>query len=219
MISWPQENVRSLDTFPMLLDLCNLNFFYMFCRTALQCKWISTPLTPQLIKSLTLHWVWHTPLFHPLCSSILSKYGMESRQSQQDSPGFKKQNLKEIADIWLSCFTNMPKFRNKQSIFITITRYNTGADLGGGCRGCAPPPWDDLQFSNTTGILQKKNYVAYWCRSRAREGCTPSCNNWNQCLYNENKFLEEFVWTLFIIVVMDKDLFIAVRINTITLPF
>ena len=33
----------------------------------------------------------------------------------------------------------------------------TGADLGGGCRGCAPPPArDDLRFSNTTGILQKK---------------------------------------------------------------
>ena len=33
-----------------------------------------------------------------------------------------------------------------------------GADLGGGCRGCAPhPPRDDLRFSNTTGILQKKN--------------------------------------------------------------
>ena len=31
----------------------------------------------------------------------------------------------------------------------------TGADLGGGCRGCAPP-WDDQQFSNTTGILRKK---------------------------------------------------------------
>ena len=33
---------------------------------------------------------------------------------------------------------------------------NAGADLGGGCRGCAPPPpRDDLRFSNTTGILQK----------------------------------------------------------------
>ena len=31
----------------------------------------------------------------------------------------------------------------------------SGADLGGGCRGCAPPP-DDLRFSNTTGILQKQ---------------------------------------------------------------
>ena len=35
--------------------------------------------------------------------------------------------------------------------------YTPGADLGGGCRGCAPPPpRDDLRFSNTTGILQKK---------------------------------------------------------------
>ena len=40
----------------------------------------------------------------------------------------------------------------------------SGADLGEGCRGCAPPPRDDLRFSNTTGILQKmKNYVVYWC--------------------------------------------------------
>ena len=31
------------------------------------------------------------------------------------------------------------------------------ADLGGGCRGCAPlPPRDDLRFSNTAGILPKK---------------------------------------------------------------
>ena len=29
-----------------------------------------------------------------------------------------------------------------------------GADLGGGCRGCTPPPpRDDLRFSNTTGII------------------------------------------------------------------
>ena len=33
---------------------------------------------------------------------------------------------------------------------------NSGADLGGGCRGCAPPSWDYLRFSNTTGTLQKK---------------------------------------------------------------
>ena len=31
----------------------------------------------------------------------------------------------------------------------------TGADLVGGCRGCAPLP-PPLRFSNTTGILQKK---------------------------------------------------------------
>ena len=47
----------------------------------------------------------------------------------------------------------------------------SGAHLGEGCRGCTPP-WDDLRFSNATGILQKKNYVVYWCWSRARD--TPS---------------------------------------------
>ena len=54
----------------------------------------------------------------------------------------------------------------------------TGADLGGGCRGCAPLP------EMTCGFLiqlvfckkkkQKKNYVVYWCWSRARDECTPS---------------------------------------------
>ena len=38
----------------------------------------------------------------------------------------------------------------------------------GGSRGRVqgvrtPHRRDDLQFSNTTGILQKKNYVVYWC--------------------------------------------------------
>ena len=46
----------------------------------------------------------------------------------------------------------------------------TGMDLGGGCRGCPSPPplhfWHDLQLSNTTGILQKKNCVVYWCRGK-----------------------------------------------------
>ena len=33
----------------------------------------------------------------------------------------------------------------------------SGADLGVGCRGCAPlPEIDELPLSNTTGILQKK---------------------------------------------------------------
>ena len=27
-----------------------------------------------------------------------------------------------------------------------------------------PPLRDDLRFSNTTGILKKKNYVVYWCK-------------------------------------------------------
>ena len=53
---------------------------------------------------------------------------------------------------------------------------NSGADLGGGCRGCAPPHLPEM----TCGFLiqlvfcQKKSYVVYWCWSRARDECTPS---------------------------------------------
>ena len=39
---------------------------------------------------------------------------------------------------------------------------NSGADLGGGCRGWAPPRWDYLRFSNTTGILQKKKKTMWF---------------------------------------------------------
>ena len=42
---------------------------------------------------------------------------------------------------------------------LQMVRILSGVDLGGGCRGCAPP-WDDVRFSNTTGILQKKK--AMW---------------------------------------------------------
>ena len=38
-----------------------------------------------------------------------------------------------------------------------------GRIQGEGAGGAHPPSRDDLQFSNTTGILQKKNYVVYWC--------------------------------------------------------
>ena len=31
---------------------------------------------------------------------------------------------------------------------------NPGADLRGGCRECAPPPPDDLRFSNATGVVR-----------------------------------------------------------------
>ena len=45
-----------------------------------------------------------------------------------------------------------------------------GGSRGRG-RGCAPPPWDDLLFSNTTGILQKKKklcglLVLKWSKRR-----------------------------------------------------
>ena len=49
--------------------------------------------------------------------------------------------------------------RQVKVLFLFRKAFISGADLRGGCRGCAPPhppPRDDLLFSNTTGILRKK---------------------------------------------------------------
>ena len=80
-----------------------------------------------------------------------------------------------IFRAWATCgFKKYPK--NVALSFEVINK----RPLRGGSRGRVhgvrtPPPWDDLRFSNTTGILpKKKNYVAYWCWSRARNECTPS---------------------------------------------
>ena len=50
--------------------------------------------------------------------------------------------------------------------FVPFSKQVTGADLGGGCRGCASPPPAEM----TCGFLiqlvfrqKKKNYVVYWC--------------------------------------------------------
>ena len=53
------------------------------------------------------------------------------------------------------------------------------AGLGGGCKGCAPPPppRDDLRFSNTTGILQKKTMWLIGVEVEQETSATPPKNN------------------------------------------
>ena len=44
-----------------------------------------------------------------------------------------------------------------EHVCILSAFHDTGADLGGGCRGCAPlPDWYNWYSA-------KKNYVVYWC--------------------------------------------------------
>ena len=50
-----------------------------------------------------------------------------------------------------------------------------GRSRGGA--GGAHPPWDDLRFSNTIGILQKKKIGLLVLKSRARDECTPPKRN------------------------------------------
>ena len=60
-------------------------------------------------------------------------------------------------------------------IFEFILTCSTGADLGGGCRGVPPPsPKMTCGFLIQLVFCKKiKNYVVYWCWSRARGKCTP----------------------------------------------
>ena len=74
-----------------------------------------------------------------------------------------------LSASWIYHFLFLEKLQEKNR--------GVGGNRGGSrgrVQGVRTPTWDDLQFSNTTGILQKKNYVVYWCWSRARDECTPS---------------------------------------------
>ena len=53
----------------------------------------------------------------------------------------------------------------------------SGADLGGGCRGCTPPPLRWPAVFKYNWYSAKKNYVVYWFWSRARDECTPPKKN------------------------------------------
>ena len=68
----------------------------------------------------------------------------------------------------------------EKSFWQRITR-DTGADLGGGCRGCAPPlppsPRDDLRFSNATGILPKKPMWLIGVEVQQETSAPPPRNN------------------------------------------
>ena len=58
------------------------------------------------------------------------------------------------------------RFKNNRGV--------TGADLGGGGAGGAPPARDDLRFSNTTGILQKKKTLWFIGVEVEQETSAPS---------------------------------------------
>ena len=70
----------------------------------------------------------------------------------------KNRNRSIMTGSWRKIFTPNVFLFHAQTIIevFEISFQFAGADLGGGCRGCAPPSWSNLRFSNTTGILQKK---------------------------------------------------------------
>ena len=97
--------------------------------------------------------------FHVSCNAI-----QETWRSTRFSALLSLKKCYHFAKVYLFSFTDRDKATNR------LKCEYAGADLGGGCKGVRTPlPWDDLRFSNTTGILQKKkNYVVYWCWSKRR---------------------------------------------------
>ena len=80
--------------------------------------------------------------------------------------------------LWLYRFIYHCERFEPSSHFISVKQdrpreCRTRGGSRGRVQGVCTLPWDYLRFSNTTGILQK-NYVVYWCWSRARDECTPS---------------------------------------------
>ena len=67
---------------------------------------------------------------------------------------------------------------NVDSAIHWINHYRRGGSRGRvqGVR-TPPSPWDDLRFSNTTGILQKQNYVVYWCWGEQETSAPPPKKN------------------------------------------
>ena len=84
-----------------------------------------------------------------LCAGNKENKGRKQEGKNRRKFLYCKNNYLE-ALIWLSLVG--------QNITSLSYSHIAGADLGGGCRGCTPPPPPryDLRFSNTTRILPKK---------------------------------------------------------------
>ena len=90
-------------------------------------------------------------------------------------------NISIRGTLWLYRFIYHCERFEPSSHFISVKQdrpreCRTRGGSRGRVQGVCTLPWDYLRFSNTTGILQK-NYVGYWCWSRARDECTPPKKN------------------------------------------
>ena len=94
-------------------------------------------------------------------------------------------NISHYIGVTISLILSLMKWSERdpnvkpQTFVETFDQANSNSIPRGGSRGRVPPRWpappprDDPRFSNTTCILTKKNYVVYWCWSRARDECNP----------------------------------------------
>ena len=122
---------------------------------------------------------WHTPknYFYLFLGNIKTSSESETVNESLKCDHVFKWNRLGLCDMYYVFYRLLSTTHSKKLAY--LLRKNATEWFSGGSRGrvqgVLTPPWYDLRFSNTTGILQKKkkNYVVYWCWSRARDECTP----------------------------------------------
>ena len=79
-------------------------------------------------------------------------------------------NISHYIGVTISLILSLMKWSERdpnvkpQTFVETFDQANSNSIPRGKVQGVRPPPpRDDPRFSNTTGILPKKNYVVYWC--------------------------------------------------------
>ena len=130
----------------LLHDHCSISLsFKMICNFSLQKK--NMGKTQQGPK---IHLRWKVDIRNLFSVTVIEKLAFRNRLPS---------GVFQILEVL--CYplniSHLTGTRESEDWLLSKMNRNTGADLGGGCRGC--PPWDDLRFSNTTGFLQKKWFI------------------------------------------------------------
>ena len=68
----------------------------------------------------------------------------------------------EVVIIFNEIPISMIVLARPATLYLLVSHLSRGGSRGRVQGGVHPPPQDDLRFSNTAGILPKKN-VVYWC--------------------------------------------------------
>ena len=171
-----------ISSYWIAFNFCNIVTFFLFFEGESYKPYFHRPSWRRLSNIIWLLWGWQVS-----CAVLWSPLSLQPRHCRDqkitnDGDEIKFSLLcKNMPERWWG-FTWIQSFPGiALHIALCYARssagyWNPGADLGGGCRGCASSPTPEI----TCGFLiqlvfcQKKHYMVYWCWSRARDECTPS---------------------------------------------
>ena len=159
--------------FPVIY-ICTLWTFCNFLCLPYYCSHLEIVFVwASILRSSPIHSNYHYFFFYTLGSALV-KCGETEKKIGQAGRELKAKSMTNF----LHQLKTFLEGDMKTIAVSTLTFYIctvAGADLGGGCRGCAPPlPEMTCGFLIQLVFCQKRNYVVYWCWSRAGDECTPS---------------------------------------------